>query len=83
MRPIQEFEPGPLTQNFLDNLIVTWPHRFVERRINRDEDLSTDDPYKEWVQLQKDKKEYVCARKRVRCIKLSIEKEEEVLIHGL
>ena len=51
MGPVHEFELGPLTQNFLDNLVAIWPHRFIERRINRDGDLSTDDQYKEWVQL--------------------------------
>ena len=44
-----EFESGPLTQNFLDNLAATWPHRTIQRGINHDEDPSTDDRYKEWI----------------------------------
>ena len=45
--PVYELEPGPLTQNFLDNLVAIWPRRFIERHINRDGDLSTNDQYKE------------------------------------
>ena len=44
-----EFESGPLTQNFLDNLAATWPHRTIQRGINHDGDSSTDDRYKEWI----------------------------------
>lgn len=47
-----EFESGPLTQNFLDNLAVTWPRRTIQRGINYNEDPSTDHYYKEWVHLQ-------------------------------
>ena len=55
--PVHEFESEPLTHNFLDNLIVTWPHRLIKRSINYDEDLSNDDQYKEWIQLQKIEKD--------------------------
>ena len=52
MGPVHDFKPGPLSQNFLDNLIETWPRRTILRHINYDEDLSTDDQYKEWIQMQ-------------------------------
>ena len=44
-----EFEPGPLTQNFLDNLAATWPRRTIQKGINHDGDSSIDDRYKEWI----------------------------------
>ena len=50
---IHKFEQGPLIQNFLDNLLALWTHRFIERCINYDGNLSIDDRYKEWIQLQK------------------------------
>ena len=49
---VYEFEPGPLSQNFVDNLVGTWPQRTILRYIDYDGDLSTDDQYKEWIQLQ-------------------------------
>ena len=51
MGPVHDFEPGPLTQNFLDNLVGTWPHRIFLRHIDYNGDLTTDDQYKEWIQL--------------------------------
>ena len=48
-----EFEPGPLTQNFLDNLAATWPRRAIQRGINHDGDSSTDDRYKEWIRAHR------------------------------
>ena len=47
-----EFETGPLTQNFLDNLVSTWPRRTIQRGIGHNGDPSTDDQYKAWVYLQ-------------------------------
>ena len=47
MGPVHDFEPGSLTQNFMDNLVGTWPRRTILRHIDYDGDLSTDDQYKE------------------------------------
>ena len=47
-----EFETGPLTQNFLDNLAATWPRRTIQRGLDHNGDSSTDDHYKEWIRLQ-------------------------------
>ena len=52
MGPVHDFKPGPLSQNFLDNLIETWPHRTILRHIDYDRDFFTDDQYKEWIQMQ-------------------------------
>ena len=52
MGPVYNFEPGPLTHNFLDNLVGTWPRITIMRHIDYNGDLSTDDQYKEWIQLQ-------------------------------
>ena len=49
---VHKFESGPLSQNFMDNLVETWPRRTILRHIDYDGDLSTDDQYKEWIQLQ-------------------------------
>ena len=54
--PVHEFEPGPLSQNFVDNLIKTWARRTILRQINYNGDLSTDDQYKEWIQLQQNER---------------------------
>lgn len=43
---VHEFEPGPLTRNFLDNLVATWPRRAIQRYIDYNGDQSTDDQYK-------------------------------------
>ena len=43
---VHEFEPGPLSQNFVDNLVETWPRRTILRHIDYDGDLSIDDQYK-------------------------------------
>ena len=47
--PVHEFGPGPLSQNFVENLVRTWPRRTILRHIDYDGDLSTDDHYKEWI----------------------------------
>ena len=61
---VHEFEPGPLSQNFVDNLVGTWPRRTILRHIDYDGDLSTDDQYKEWIQLQqKERNEFVVNRR--------------------
>ena len=49
---VPEFETSPLTQNFLDNLAATWPHRTIQRGLDYNGDSSTDDHYKEWIRLQ-------------------------------
>ena len=64
--PVHEFEPGPLSQNFVDNLLRTWPRRTVLRHIDYDGDMSTDDPYKEWIQLQQNERNEFVVNKRTR-----------------
>ena len=51
MGPVYEFGPRALSQNFVDNLTGTWPRRTILRQIDYNGDLSTDDQYKEWIQL--------------------------------
>ena len=43
---VHEFEPEPHSQNFLDNLVGTWPRKTILRHIDYDGDLSIDDQYK-------------------------------------
>ena len=69
--PMHEFEPGPLSQNFLDNLIATWPHRTIQRYIEYDEDRSTDDQYKQWIQLQQRENDEFIKNKRTRELQAS------------
>ena len=64
MGPVHEFGPEPLSQNFVDNLTRTWPRRTVLRHIDYNGDLSTDDQYKEWIQLQQNERnEFVWLRR--------------------
>ena len=56
MGPVHEFGLGHLSQNFVENLVGTWPRRTILRHIGYDGDLSTDDQYKEWIQLQQTEK---------------------------
>ena len=62
--PVHEFEPGSLSQNFVDNLIETWPRRTILRHIDYNGDLSTDDQYKEWIQLQQNERNMFLVNKR-------------------
>ena len=71
MGPMHEFEPGPLSQNFLDNLIATWPRRTIQRYIEYDEDRSTDDQYKQWIQLQQRENDEFIKNKRTRELQAS------------
>ena len=64
MGPVHEFGPGPLSQNFVENLVGTWPRRTILRHIDYDGDISTDDHYKEWIQLQQTGKDKFI---RLRC----------------
>ena len=66
MGPIHEFKPGPLSQNFVDNLTGTWPRRTILRYIDYNEDLSTDVQYKEWIQLQQNERNDFLVFKRTR-----------------
>ena len=66
MGPVHEFEPGPLSQNFVDNLTGTWPRRTILRQIDYNEDLSTDDQYKEWIQLQQNERNNFLVFRRIR-----------------
>ena len=63
---VHEFGPGPLSQNFVDNLIETWPRRTVLRHIDYNGDLSADDKYKEWIQLQQNERNEFLVNKRIR-----------------
>lgn len=74
---VHEFESGPLTQNFLDNLVMTWPRRTILRCIDHDGDSSTDDQYKEWVQLQQVEKDEFKVGKRTRELqRLSVQQKK-------
>ena len=64
--PVHEFGPGPVSQNFVKNLIATWPRRTILRHIDYEGDLSTDDQYKEWIQLQQTEKDEFVRLKRIR-----------------
>ena len=66
MGPVYEFEPGTLSQNFVDNFTGTWPQRTILRHIDYDGDLSTDDHYKEWIQLQQTGKDEFVRLRRTR-----------------
>ena len=66
VRPVHEFDPRPLSQNFLDNLVTTWPHKIIQRHIDYNGDPSIDDQYKEWIQLQQREKDEFMKNKRTR-----------------
>ena len=66
MGPVHDFEPGPLTQNFADNLIGTWPRKTIVRHIDYNGDFSTDDQYKEWIQLQQNERNDFLVFRRTR-----------------
>ena len=66
MEPVHEFGPGPLSWNFMENLLGTWPQRTILRHIDYEGDLSTDDQYKEWIQLQQTEKDEFVRLKRIR-----------------
>ena len=64
MGPVHEFGPEPLSQNFMDNLVGTWPRRTILRHIDYDGDLSTNNQYKKWIQLQQiERDEFVRSRR--------------------
>ena len=71
MGPDHDFEPGPLSQNFLDNMVETWPRRTILRRIDYNGDMSTDDQYKEWIQLQHNERNVFLVNKRTRELQAS------------
>ena len=76
MGPVHDFEPGPLSQNFLDNLVGTWLRRTVLRHIDYNGDLTTDDQYKEWIQLQQTEKDEFMIIKKIRELQiLSVHQE--------
>ena len=66
MGPVHDFEPDPLSQNFLDNLVEMLPHRTILRHIDNNGDPSTNDQYKEWIQLQQVEKDELTRHKRTR-----------------
>ena len=71
MEFVHEFEPRPLSQNFMDNLVGTWPRRTIMRHIDYDGDLSTDDQYKEWIQLQQNERNEFMVNRRMRELQAS------------
>ena len=72
MGPVHEFGPEPLSQNFVDNLIGTWwPQRTILSHIDYNGDLSTDDQYKEWIQLQQNERNMFLVNKRTRELQAS------------
>ena len=74
MGPVHDFEPGPLSQNFVDNLVETWPHRTILRHIDYNADPSTNDQYKEWIQLQlTEKDEFMESKRTIELQVLSIQ----------
>lgn len=68
---MHEFEPGPLTQNFLDNMTVTWPQRIIKRNIDYNGDPSTDNQYTAWVQMQQTEKDDFIISRRTRSLQAS------------
>ena len=38
-------------------MVETWPRRTILRRIDYNGDMSTDDQYKEWIQMQQTEKD--------------------------
>lgn len=68
---VHEFKLGPLSHNFLDHLVETWPCRTIMRCIDYDGDLSTDDQYKEWIYLQQTEKDEFMINKRIRELQTS------------
>ena len=66
MGPVHEFGSRHLSQNFVENLVRTWPRRIVLRHIDYDGDLSTDDHYKEWIQLQQTERDEFVRSRRTR-----------------
>ena len=66
MGPVHEFEPRSLSQNFMDNLIGTWPRRTILRQIDYNGDLSTEDQYKECIQLQQNKRNNFLVFRKIR-----------------
>ena len=68
---MHEFEPGSLSQNFIDNLVTTWPRRTIQRYIEYNRNRSNDDQYKEWIQLQQREKDEFMKKKRTRELRAS------------
>ena len=66
MGPIHEFGPGPLSQNFVDNLTGTWPRKTILRYINYNGDFFINDQYKEWIQLQQNERNEFMVFRRTR-----------------
>ena len=71
MGPVHEFGSGPLSQNCVDNLTRTWPRRTIMRQIDYNGDLSTDDQYKNWIQLQQNERNTFLVSKRTRELQAS------------
>ena len=50
----------------MENLVGAWPQRTILRHIDYDGDLSTDDQYNEWIQLQQTEKDEFVRLRRTR-----------------
>ena len=55
----------------MDNLVGTWLRRTVLRHIDYDRDLSIDDQYKEWIQLQQNERNEFMVNKRTKELQAS------------
>ena len=78
MGPVYEFEPRPLSQNFVDNLTGIWPQRTILRQIDYNGDLSTDDQYKEWIQLQQNERNMFLVSKRTKELQASSARQNKM-----
>ena len=77
MGPLHDFELGSLTQNFLNNLVESWPRRTILRHIDYDGDLSTDDQYKECIQMQQTEKDNFIKYQRTKELQTSCTKQKK------
>ena len=77
MEPVHEFRPALLSQNFVDNLSGTWPRRTIMRHIDYNGDLSTDDQYKEWIQIQLIEKDDFVKHQRTRELQTSSNQQKK------
>ena len=66
MEPIHGFQPSPLTQNFIENMSVSWPYRIIKRGISLDGDITTHYHYKAWIQLQQIKQDEFIKIQKIR-----------------
>ena len=74
VEPTHGFQAGPLTQNFIQNLSSTWLHRTIRHNISLDGDITTDDHYKAWIQLQQtEQNEFIMHQKTRALFRISMQ----------